>query len=132
MFPGKGAAHPHWQFDGELRLPVPGAAVVAVEQSDDDIVDITLSDEGAVIPVDLEAEASEDDILPTNQTEPRGPLPWFHKLHLPAKALWSELICDMPDGAAPQQHEPVDTAQLESWVISALRYMKHEFSLYSA
>lgn len=132
-FTGKGAAHPHWQFDGELRIvPLQIVGELGAEyEGASEVVDVALGAFDSVKSVELggdRAALASVDIAPSLA----GPLPWFHKLHLPARVLWSETACVMPDTAAPQQHQPRDTGELDNWVLSALRYMTHEFKLYSA
>lgn len=131
-FTGKGAAHPHWQFDGELRPVILQNPALPIADDDTNlVVDVPLGSEASVLAVELGAEAALP-VLPLPTTAPVGALPWFHKLHLPAKATWSDMACVMPDSAAPQQHQPSSTGELDNWVLSALRYMTHEFQLYSA
>lgn len=124
-FTGKGSAHPHWQFDGDLRALTldsndaePGKVVdVALEPTEQDI-DLEAAVE--IAPVALIAQGAS------------GVIPWFHRLHLPARAMWADQLCLMPDEAAPQQHEPSSSTEVDNWIVSALRYMRHEFRQYSA
>jgi hypothetical protein len=125
VFTGKGSAHPHWQFDGDLRA-------LTFDPSD--------SEPGEIIDIELEPkeqsvdlEAGVDATVTTVTTDGAiGLIPWFHRLHLPARAMWAEQLCTMPDEASPQQHEPSNSTEIDNWIISALRYMRHEFSQYSA
>jgi hypothetical protein len=138
VFPGKGAAHPHWQFDGELRNSgLTAMAAPATHEPVDLIQDVDLTSAAQAVDVDLIAVAPNSNLLEpvvdqVRADEPIGPLPWFHKLHLPARAMWARELCSMPNGAEPQQHEPSGTKEIDRWVISALRYMRHEFREYSA
>ena len=36
----------------------------------------------------------------------------------------------MPEVALPQQHTPQSEVEIDRWLISALRYLKHEFEMY--
>lgn len=121
-YPGKGAAHPHWQFDvdaGWLNTS-PVAA-----------------DAGEPIEIDLEPEAEEIDLdagdmlaITTPKSRIAPTLAGFHHLHLPARTMWHELLCTMPDIATPQQHTPTSEDELDRWVISSLRYLRSEFETY--
>jgi hypothetical protein len=121
-YPGVGAAHPHWQFDVDTGWvdPVPSPGKGATE---------------AIIEIDLEQMTEEID-LPEDLVRAPAPrrlsatLAGFHRLHLPARTIWHELLCSMPDDARPQQHTPASEDEIDRWVISALRYLKHEFALY--
>ena len=57
--------------------------------------------------------------------------PWFCKLHFRAPAHWSEVVCILPDQATARRHEPEEFDQLDKWLISALRYLRHEFEIYA-
>ncbi len=122
-YPGVGAAHPHWQFDLDSgwigATPMRVTAGVAEE---------------ALIEVDLELEVEEIDLGAVKVAPPgaqiSATLAGFHRLHLPARAMWHQLECSMPEMAAPQQHTPGSDAEIDSWLISALRYLKHEFESY--
>lgn len=121
-YPGRGAAHPHWQFDVDAgwldsSIPAPGA--------------------GQPIEIDLEPEAEEidledGDVIAVAAPQPRiaATLAGFHHLHLPARTMWHDLLCVMPDMAAPQQHTPGSEDEIDRWVISALRYLRSEFQAY--
>jgi hypothetical protein len=125
-YPGVGAAHPHWQFDLDSgwigRAPMHVAALGAGQ---------------ATIEVDLEPKVEEIDLSAAADVAVASPpvrisatLAGFHHLHLPARAMWHELQCVMPELAAPQQHTPQSDTEIDSWLISALRYLKHEFENY--
>jgi hypothetical protein len=125
-YPGVGAAHPHWQFDVDYGWIGAGSMRALVHSA-----------EGATIEVDLESEMEEIDLptAPDIAVEPTptrisATLAGFHHIHLPARALWHELECTMPEVALPQQHTPQSEAEIDRWLISALRYLKHEFELY--
>ena len=81
--------------------------------------------------VDLELGFETKPIVVTTLGSP-GTIPWFHRLHLPARAMWADQLCQMPDEAGPQQHEPSSSTEVDNWLVSAIRYMRHEFSQYSA
>jgi hypothetical protein len=120
-FPGVGAAHPHWQFDVDAGWVdrVPPAA-----------------EEEKAVDIDLEPVAEDvnlgDDGGGGGVATPRvsATLAGFHHLHLPARTMWHDLICVMPDVATPQQHTPESEEQIDRWVISALRYLRSEFQTY--
>jgi hypothetical protein len=122
-YPGMGAAHPHWQFDVDGGwFPVPGAVGVM---------------ESEVIDVALEPEVEDIDLVGANVVPPAlqtatlgATLVSFHRLHLPARAMWHQMLCDMPGIASPQQHTPASEEEIDRWLISALRYLAHEFSAY--
>lgn len=125
LFTGKGSAHPHWQFDGDLRA-------LTLEQTDPEpgqVIDVEL--ESTEQDVDLELGFETKPIVATTLGSP-GAIPWFHRLHLPARAMWADQLCQMPDEAGPQQHEPSSSTEVDNWLVSAIRYMRHEFSQYSA
>lgn len=127
VFPGKGSAHPHWQFNGELRGQPANAAIQIEPQT----IDVALAPDVATVNLEALTPPADIEVAPPMIADPVGPFPWFHKLHLPARALWSEVECRMPDEASAQQHPPASTEELDRWVVSALRYMRHEFSSYS-
>lgn len=135
VFPGKGAAHPHWQFDGELRNPITQFADSSLVDDPQlgEIVDVVLGDASEVVNVQLGDDtinSASSNLVGAQAVV--GALPWFHKLHLPARALWSASECVPPELSDAQQHQPADADELDRWLVSALRYMKHEFQLYSA
>jgi hypothetical protein len=121
-YPGVGAAHPHWQFDvdGGWIDPVP----LTAERAKETIIEIDL--ERVMEEIDLRDELA-DAPAPKRVS---ATLAGFHRLHLPARTMWHELLCIMPDDATPQQHTPASEDEIDRWVISALRYLKHEFALY--
>lgn len=122
-YPGVGAAHPHWQFDvdsGWFSAAVEGGVV------ETEVIDVSL--EPGVEDVEL-GQAS--DIAPDpHAVALSATLASFHRLHLPARAMWHQVLCDMPDIAWPQQHTPASDEEIDRWLISALRYLAHEFSAY--
>ena len=111
-FPGRGAAHPHWHIDLHKVDSNEG-------RKDSTILDISLTD-----PV-------EDVDLRTRIPETPKPLHWFHKLHLPARATWHKTPCHMPHDVAGHQHEPENVDEIDNWILSAIRYVRHEFETYS-
>lgn len=121
-YPGLGAAHPHWQFDidsGWIDQPPEGIDEVEIDL-EPEVEDINLSDYGSGATV-----AS----LPSRLIS--ATLASFHHLHLPARTMWHDLMCVMPDVATPQQHTPENEDQIDRWVISALRYLRSEFKAYT-
>lgn len=117
-FPGKEAAHPHWQFDAD-------ASWVGDENAEHP-VDVEIPQPEEI--VDIECNAATER-LPAAQ--PRNPLFWFHRLHLPARAMWHDRLRSIPGDPEGQQHEPGNTGEIDNWVISAVRYLKHEFLNYT-
>lgn len=111
-FPGHGAAHPHWQIDLDALASHSTTSLETV--------------------IDLEnTQPSETIDLGAQYTPTRHPSRWFHKLHLPARAMWHEQPCVMPDKVETQQHEPKGFGDIDNWVMSAIRYLRYEFSSYS-
>jgi hypothetical protein len=125
-YPGSGAAHPHWQFDvdaGWIDFPFPAA-----DRAGDGAVEIDL--EPAVEEIDL---GDNNRGVAANLHSARrisATLAGFHHLHLPARTMWHDLLCVMPEVATPQQHTPASEDQIDRWVISALRYLRSEFQAY--
>jgi hypothetical protein len=121
-FPGLGAAHPHWQFDAD-------ATWIADASDDGMAVDVQIpprpEEMMELMPADQQADAT------SVPAKGRNPLFWFHRLHLPARAMWHEALRAIPGEPEGQQHEPIDTDEIDRWVISALRYLRHEFKLYA-
>jgi hypothetical protein len=121
-YPGVGAAHPHWQFDVDASWI---GQVVEVGEGVREAVDIELE------PVAEEVDLDEGrDVMLVPSPRISATLAGFHRLHLPARTMWHELLCVMPDEATPQQHTPESEEQLDNWVVSALRYLKSEFQSY--
>lgn len=125
-YPGRGAAHPHWQFhvdEGWIDPPFPAA-----DRAGDDAIEIDL--ESAIEEIDLSDHNGgvAAALHPTRRIS--ATLAGFHHLHLPARTMWHDLVCDMPEVATPQQHTPESEDQIDRWVISALRYLKSEFTVY--
>ena len=110
-FPGRGAAHPHWQIDlNTLRS----------DRTTNPEIAINLEDVQPTEEIDLSADSN-----------PKShPSAWFHKLHLPVRAMWHVKPCVMPEVVEMQQHEPTGVEELDNWVMSAVRYVRHEFSIY--
>ncbi|MCP6105460.1 hypothetical protein NL392_33480, partial [Klebsiella pneumoniae] len=84
--------------------------------------------DGEAIEIDLEPAAEEIDLdagelmtAPPAKTRISATLAGFHHLHLPARTMWHDLLCVMPDMAVPQQHTPTSEDEIDRWVISALR-----------
>lgn len=124
-YPGAGAAHPHWQFDVDAgwinRLPLgaEGAEEAAIEIDLEPVTEeVDLGDDGAVV------------VAPPPPPRVSATLAGFHHLHLPARTMWHDLLCVMPDVATPQQHTPESEEQIDRWVVSALRYLRSEFQTY--
>lgn len=125
-YPGSGAAHPHWQFDvdaGWIDLPFPAADRVG-----DGAVEIDL--EPAVEEIDLGDDNGGVAAALRPARRISATLAGFHHLHLPARTMWHDLLCVMPDVATPQQHTPESEDEIDRWVISALRYLRSEFQTY--
>ena len=119
VFPGRGAAHPHWQVDLHEILVAAGSGTRA------QVAEIDLAESKRVQEINLDAPARS---IPTGQ----GPFfPWFHKVHLPARAMWHEDPLGPEGGATGHQHEPANGAQIDNWVLSAVRYLRDELSKYS-
>ncbi len=128
-YPGIGAAQPHWQLDIDagwidaLHPEHANAAGATIE------VDL----EPAVEEVNLDEEAGDGDASNNPLLRPKKISPTlagFHHLHLPARSMWHEMLCVMPDLAGPQQHTPSTEAEIDNWVVSALRYLRSEFRNY--
>ena len=117
VFPGHGAGHPHWQIDLDKIHADRG---VARE------ISIDLTPEMSALEIDL--LAPERERLAYTEWSPH--VRWFHKLHLPARAMWHESPCTMPHQTESHQHEPLTIGQIDDWVLSAIRYLRHEFSNY--
>lgn len=123
-YPGSGAAHPHWQFDVDAGWIDPMPEPDGAEQA----IDIEL--EPRLEEIDL---LDEVDALVVAAPPPRrlsATLAGFHHLHLPARTMWHELLCEMPDVATPHQHTPRHEDEVDRWVVSALRYVRSEFQGY--
>ncbi|WP_380789359.1 hypothetical protein [Sphingobium xenophagum] len=118
-YPGTGAAHPHWQFDVDAGWVDPATPVeLAVEiDLEPAIEEVDLGDGTGLMAVAAPRRVS-------------ATLAGFHHLHLPARTMWHDLLCVMPDVATPQQHTPESHDQIDRWVISALRYLRSEFQAY--
>jgi len=127
-YPGVGAAHPHWQFDVDSYWQVPAAMPVPALNVEEASFEIDL--EPRVEEIDLGTSAAADALVPRSPPSITATLASFHRLHLPARAMWHELECIMPEVAAPQQHTPQSEIEIDNWLISALRYLKHEFETY--
>lgn len=123
-YPGQGAAHPHWQFDVDSGWLNPSQPVADAGEP----IEIDLEPEAEAEEIDLEVS----DMIAVATPKPRitATLAGFHHLHLPARTMWHELLCVMPDVATPQQHTPTSEDEIDRWVISALRYLRAEFQTY--
>jgi hypothetical protein len=125
-YPGSGAAHPHWQFDVDVgwieTLSEVAGGVGEVTEIDLDpeseIEEIDLGNDGGIV------------VAPRMVGRVSATLAGFHHLHLPARTMWHDRLCVMPDVATPQQHTPEHEDQIDRWVISALRYLRSEFRAY--
>lgn len=125
-FPGRGAAHPHWQFDVDNAWFGSSAGAVSRSRASVAILEIDLEPE--VEAIDLVApEVATGDVL---HGQINSALSGFHRLHLPVRALWHESMCEMPEFAEPQQHTPKSETEIDNWMLSSLRYLKHEFETY--
>tara|TARA_R110002072_G_scaffold87288_1_gene197098 strand:+ start:385 stop:1146 length:762 start_codon:yes stop_codon:yes gene_type:complete len=118
-YPGVGAAHPHWQFDVDAGWFEP--ADPAAEELEIDLE-----------PIAEEVDLDDDEVIANALPRARisATLAGFHRLHLPARTMWHNLICAMPGAAEPQQHTPASEEEIDRWVISALRYLRSEFQNY--
>lgn len=117
-FQGEYAAHPHWHFDRFAQYETRAQLLAELQGVDD------------VVTVDLE-EISEDQL--ERLTAPERPraldLRWFPKIHFPALAGWNrggawDAGCDN----VPHQCIPDSPQQIESWVYSALCYIRYEMA----
>ncbi len=118
-FPGSEAAHPHWQFDADsnwTQIQDPKAMVEVEIGEPEEEIDLA------------GGEAPE---LPLAPAAARKQLQWFHRLHLPARAMWHEKLRSIPGEPEGQQHEPQNSDEIDYWVLSAVRYVRHEFQTYA-
>ncbi len=123
-YPGVGAAHPHWQFDVDPHwMESVGMRANATEPK---AIEIDL--EPSAETIDL--EAGDEVVAATPTLRISAALAGFHHLHLPARTMWHDLACIMPDLATPQQHTPASGEEIDRWVVSALRYLRSEFQRY--
>lgn len=114
-FPGDGAAHPHWQIGAPDWEEAPESALLRSRESE--VINRTkelFEREKAVPPVPL-----------------AGARRWLQRLHLPARAHWIEAPCDMDDPTNVHVHPPGSLKEIDNWIISALRYTRHEFHKYA-
>lgn len=118
-YPGVGAAHPHWQFDVDAGWFDPAAQAAETLEID-------------LEPIAEEVDLYDGDVIATAPPRARisATLAGFHRLHLPARTMWHDLLCVMPEEVAPQQHTPASEDEIDRWVISALRYLRSEFQSY--
>jgi hypothetical protein len=118
-FPGHEAAHPHWHFDAESNWTVieDPKAMVDLEIGEPE-EEINLAD----------GEVPEPTVV---ATAPREQFRWFHRMHLPARAMWHEKLRSIPGEPDGQQHEPQNSDEIDNWVLSAVRYLRREFRLYA-
>ena len=123
-YPGVGAAHPHWQFDVD-----DGWVDTRIAHGDEPIV-INLEPPPERIDLGDMDGGGEGEALALPPRRVSATLAGFHHLHLPARTMWHELMCDMPGIATPHQHTPACEDEIDRWVISALRYIKSEFEAY--
>jgi len=117
-FPGHEAAHPHWQFEADSNWTI---------QDPETTVEVEIAEPEEEI--DLGGGGSAN--LNLAPTAPNSPLHWFHRLHFPARAMWHERLRSIPGEPEGQQHEPHNTAEIDHWVLSAVRYIRHEFGRYA-
>ena len=118
VFPGQGAAHPHWQIDlHELVFPESVATEVTIDVDARDTVE----------EIDLDTVGVEPRVSPHR----KGFLGWVHRVHLPVRAMWHAQVCAMPNDPASHQHEPTTVDEVDSWILSAVRYVRHEFDTYA-
>ena len=118
VFPGQGAAHPHWQIDLEelVRHDVVGTEV-----------SIDMPAHQTIEEIDLDGTLADR----PESTYRRGGLSWVHRVHLPVRAMWHEQPCVIPNDTASHQHEPATVGEIDNWVLSAVRYLRHEFVTYA-
>lgn len=127
-YPGAGAAHPHWQLDVDTGwIDLLSQVGQAYEEA---TIDIDLGSQVEVEDVDLGDDDADVVVATPPARRVSATLAGFHHLHLPARTMWHDLLCEMPDFATPQQHTPEHEDQIDRWVISALRYLRSEFRAY--
>jgi hypothetical protein len=126
LFPGSGAAHPHWQFDDPTE---PNAEAIASEllrpkESETSAIDVTH---------ELLSDKSTEPAPTLLTTLPAGRYRWFHKIHFAARAEWATReICNFAEIEQTQHaHSPFETSELDRWIISALLYVRNEFEKYA-
>lgn len=130
-FPGSGAAHPHWQFDDPTEQIAESIATelmppVETEKETIDLTEELLSEE-PVEPVEARSPPGEVPV-----TLPATRYQWFHKIHFAARAEWANHECDLDDEEQPQHaHSPIEIDEIDRWIISPLRYVRHEFNKYA-
>lgn len=128
-YPGVGAAQPHWQLD----IDAGWIDALEPELAQAEVVTIEVELEPAVEEVNLDGEAGDGGAEPNPLPRPRKISPTlagFHHLHLPARSMWHDMLCVMPELAGPQQHTPSTEEEIDNWVVSALRYLRSEFQNY--
>lgn len=118
VFPGHEAAHPHWQFDADSNWTLIQSPEVTVD------VEIAEPEE------EIDLEGGETSEPPLARAVARNPLYWFHRLHLPARAMWHERLRSIPGEPEGHQYEPQSSDEIDHWVLSAIRYIRHEFQVY--
>ena len=118
QFPGVGSAHPHWHID---------VSELGRDDAEKNEIEIQLPSSTPSESIDL-VQATKPD---QTALAPTGSQHWFRRLHLPARAMWHETPCLMPDEVVSQQHQPASVEEIDNWVISSVRYVCHEFSIYS-
>lgn len=123
-YPGKGAAHPHWQFDVDAGWLDNSTLAAGAGQP----IEIDLEPETEVEEIDLDDGEAIAAAIPRPRIT--ATLAGFHRLHLPARSMWHDRLCVMPELATPQQHTPTSEDEIDRWVVSALRYLRSEFQSY--
>jgi len=99
---------------------------LALSVAETEVIEVTL--EPGTEDIEL-GEVSDIKLNPVTDTLSAA-LAGFHRLHLPARAMWHEILCEMPELASPQRHTPGSEEEIDRWLVSALRYLAHEFSVY--
>jgi hypothetical protein len=121
VFSAAGAAHPHWQFDRwltnsdgerleELRREL-------VESEDRPVREFSANDGGSGASI--------------GGAGTRRNLSWFTKIHFPATAKWPvSPIASMESETQPHAEAPASLVQIENWIGSSLRYVRHQGTNY--
>ena len=118
-FPGHGVAQPHWHVDLH-EVFAARAREDSGQAGEIDLNTVTPTEE-----IDLEDAGAADAPIQ------RPLLPWFHRLHLPARAMWHTEPEGPFNDAQRHQHEPASGNEIDNWVLSAIRYVRDEISKYA-
>lgn len=116
VFQGEHAAHPHWHFDRLARY----------EDRAQLLADLHGNEEEVAVNLDEISDVELERLTAPERSRPLD-LRWFPKIHFPALAGWErgepwDTHCEF----RPHQSLPENSKQLESWVYSALCYIKYE------